>query len=71
MAIANCRTATLKDLGGSVIVASKRCTVETYLTSDPQPNITSANDIVTVLRDAHSKKTNTDLPVQYVQDHIL
>jgi hypothetical protein len=33
--IAICGTATLKDLGESVIVASKRCTVETYLTFGP------------------------------------
>jgi hypothetical protein len=32
MVIAICGTATLKDLGESVIVARKRCTVETYLT---------------------------------------
>jgi hypothetical protein len=35
MVIAICGTATLKDLGESVIVASKRCTVETYLTFGP------------------------------------
>jgi hypothetical protein len=35
MVISICGTATLKDLGESVIVASKRCTVETYLTFRP------------------------------------
>jgi hypothetical protein len=35
MVIAICGTATLKDLGECVIVASKRCTVETYLTFGP------------------------------------
>jgi hypothetical protein len=71
MVIAICGTATLKDLGESVIVASKRCMVEHTLPSDPQPSVTPANNIVTHLRDAHSKKINIYLPVQYVQDHIL
>jgi hypothetical protein len=35
MVIAICGSTTLKDLGESVIVASKRCTVETYLTFGP------------------------------------
>jgi hypothetical protein len=35
MVIAICGSATLKDLGESVIVASKRCTVETYHTFGP------------------------------------
>jgi hypothetical protein len=35
MVIAICGSATLKVLGESVIVASKRCTVETYLTFGP------------------------------------
>jgi hypothetical protein len=46
MAIAICRTATLKDLGESVIVASKRCTVET---SDPQPSAVCAGPHLTEL----------------------
>jgi hypothetical protein len=35
MAIAICGSTALKDLGDSVIVTSKRCSVETYLTFGP------------------------------------
>jgi hypothetical protein len=44
MVIAICGSAILKDLGDSVIVASKRCSVETYLKSGPSTQCNYCQD---------------------------